>query len=324
MKSTARMLLVTAALIVIAAASAFGQGFMARKIWDLTVAVNVQGASIYVDLVQINGNTTKVTGGPHNVQVHADGYFDFNGPVVVTGNQTFTVQLQPQGFPLTVRVNVPNAAILIDGADVTGNVPALQPGSHTVQVTAPGYRPYSTVLNVTAPMTIDVRLQRLTGFQLTVTANVPNATVTLNNMVKGGTPYTDYLPPGPYTLQVSAPGYTDYVATIALTRPMTMNVQLRRELLPPTFSILIPPAFQNPDARQGDPRGQVRIYVDNQQVNARNEMERIQVPPGRHSIRVASGALSVEVGDIDMLPGASYSFELSLDLKVRMMKATQQ
>lgn len=324
MKSTARVLMMTAALVIVAAASAFGQGSTARKIWEFTVAVNVPGASIYVDGVRINGNTTRVPGGFHNVQVHADGYFDFNGPVEVRASQTFTVQLQPQGFPLTIRVNVPNATVLLDGADITGNVPAVLPGSHTVQVTAPGYRTYTTALNVTAPMTIDVALQRLAGFQLTVVANVPSATVAVNDMVKGGTPYSEYLPPGPYTLRVSAPGYADYVATISLTRPMTMNVQLQRQSLPPTFSIVIPPAYQNPDVRQGDPRSRVRIYVDNQQVNERNETERIQVPPGRHSIRVASGALSIEVGDIDMQPGTSYTIELSMDLKVRKLKAAQQ
>jgi hypothetical protein len=175
-------------------------------------------------------------------------------------------------------------------------------------------------------MSIDVALQRLPGFQLTVVANVPNATVTVNNMVRGGTPYMDILPPGPYNLRVSAPGYTDFITTINLTRAMTMNVQLHRQLLPPTFSIVIPPEYQNPDVRQGDPRSQVRIYVDNQQVNSRNErneMERFQVAPGRHSIRVASGALSIQVGDIDMQPGTSYTFELSMDLKVRVMQAAQ-
>jgi hypothetical protein len=316
--------MVTAAVVIVAAASVFGQGFTAKKIWDLTVAVNVPGASIYVDLVLINGNTTKVTGGPHNVKVHADGYFDFNGPVVVTGHQTFTVQLQPQGFPLMIRVNVPTASVFLDGADITGIVPNVEPGPHTIQVTAAGYRPYETAVNIAGPMTIDVSLQRLAGFPLTVIANVPTATVTLNNLAKGGTPYSEYLPPGPYTLRVSAPGYADYIANIALNKPMTMNVQLQRQLLPPTFTVVIPPAYQNPDQRQGDPRSQVRIFVDNQLVNSRNEMERIQVQPGRHSIRVASGAFSIQLGDIDMQPGTSYFFELSMELRIRMMKSAQQ
>jgi hypothetical protein len=322
MKSPARILTLTAALVIVAAASIFGQGFTARKIWNLTVAVNAPNASIWDDNVLINGNTTKVAGGPHNVKVRADGYYDFNGPVVVTGHQTFNVQLQPLGFAVMIRVNVPNATVLLDGADVTGMVPNVAPGPHTIQVTAFGFRPYSATVNVTGPVTMDVKLKRMAGYPLTVVANAPSATVMLNNVPKGGTPYTEYLPPGQYTLRVSAPGYTDFVANVSLNKPMTMNVQLQRQLPPPTFSVIIPPVYVNPDQGQGD-RSRIRIFVDGQQVNSRNEMERFQVPPGRHSIRVASGAFSIEVGDIDMQPGTSYAFELSMDLKVRMVRTGQ-
>jgi len=323
MKSPARMLTLTAVVVIVAAASVFGQGFTAKKIWDLTISVNAPGALIYVDNILVNGDTTKVTGGPHSVKVHADGYFDFNGPVVVSGNQTFNIQLRPQGFALQIQVNVPNATVLIDGADVTGMVPNVMPGPHTVEVNATGFRPYTTTVNVAGPVTMNVQLKRMPGFPLTVIANVPNATVMLNNIEKGGTPYTEYLPPGPYTLRVSAPGYADFVTDIALNKAMSMNVQLQRQLPPPSFSVIIPPAYLNPEQRQGDPRSQIRVFVDGQQVNSRNETERFQVQPGRHSIKVASGALSIEVGDIDMQPGTSYSFELSMDLKVRMFKTAQ-
>ncbi len=320
MKSPAKMFTVTAFMIIAAAALVSGQGFRAKKIWDLTVAVNAPNASIYIDNELIDGNTAKVAGGPHNIRVQAGGYFDFVGPVVVTGNQTFNVQLRPQGFALTIRVNIPSATVLVDGTDVTGTVPNVAPGPHSIQVTADGFRPYQANVNVSGPITMDVQLKRMPGFALTVLANVPNATVLLNNQSRGSTPYTESLPPGPYALRVSAPGYADFVANINLTRAMTMNVQLQRQLIPPSFSVVIPPAFVNPEQRQGDPRSQIRIFVDDQQVNSRNEMDHIQVSPGRHSIRVASGAFSIQVGDIDMQPGASYVFELSMDLKVRVLK----
>ncbi|MGD0727136.1 MAG: PEGA domain-containing protein [Spirochaetia bacterium] len=322
MKSPARKITLTLVLVIMAAVSVFGQGFTAKKIWDLTVAVNVPGASIWVDNLLIRGNTTKVSGGPHNVKVQADGYYDFNGPVVVLGNQTFNVELQPAGFALMIRVNVPNATVLVDGADVTGVVPNVAAGPHSIQVTAPGFRPYAANVNVSGPMTMDVQLKRMAGFPLTVNANVPNATVMLNNIAKGGTPYTEYLPPGPYALRVTAPGYADFAANINLTKPITMNVQLQRQLPPPTFSVIIPPPYLNPEQGQGE-RSRIRIFVDDQQVNSGNEMERFQVPPGRHSIRVASGAFSIQVGNIDMQPGTSYTFELSMDLKVNMVKTGQ-
>lgn len=319
MKSSAKMFTLGAFMFIAAAALVSGQGFTPKRIWDLTVVVNAPNASIYIDNVLIGGNTAKVSGGPHNVRVQADGYFDFVGPVVITGSQTFNVQLLPQGFALTIRVNIPSATVLVDGTDVTGTVPSVAPGPHAIQVTADGFRPYQANVNVSGPMTMDVQLRRMPGFTLTVLANVPNATVLLNNQPRGATPYAENLPPGPYALRVSAPGYADFVANVTLTRAMTMNVQLQRQLAPPSFSIIIPPAFMNPDQGPGDPRGQIRIFVDDQQVNSRNEMDHFQVSPGRHGIRVASGAFSIRVGDIDMQPGASYVFELSMDMKVRVL-----
>ena len=63
--------------------------------------------------------------------------------------------------------------------------------------------------------------------------------------------------------------------------------------------------------------------MDDQPVNSRNDMESFPVPPGRHRVRVASGAFSIQVGDIDMQPGMSYTFELSMDLKVRVLRTGQ-
>jgi hypothetical protein len=322
MKSPAKMLSLTAVMVIVVSAFVFGQGFTARKVWTLTVGVDAPNAFIYVDGLLINGNSTKVAGGAHNVRVQADGYYDFVGPVVVTGNQTFNVQLRPRGFDVMIRVNVPSATVLIDGANVTGTVANVAPGRHAIQVTADGYRPYDAQVNVSGPMTVDVQLKRMPGFPLTVTANVPNAAVTLNNAPRGATPYTEYLPTGVYALRVSAPGYSDFVATVTLNKAMTMNVQLQRELPPPMFTVIIPPAYLNPDQGPGD-RNRIRIFVDDQQVNGRNEMDRFTVQPGRHSIRVASGAFSIQVGDIDMQPGMSYSFELSMDLKVRAFRGPQ-
>ena len=458
MKRNPASLVLVACASILVTVSLFGQGLSPKKIWNLTVTVNVPGAAIYVDNVPVQGNTAKVTGGPHNVRVQADGYFDFVGPVNVTGHMTFPVQLEPQGFPLTIRVNVPDAAIYVDGEDVTGTVPYVTGGPHNVQVSARGYTEYNSVIKVAGAMSLDVSLRPL-GFPLTVNANVPTATVTVNNVGKGGVPYSENLPPGTYTLRVSANGFADYIANIALDKPITLNVQLQRQmgfpltvnanvptatvtvnnvpkggvpyaerlppgtyrlrvsangfadynatialnkpvslnvqlqplgfpltinanvstatvtvnnvvkggvpyvetlppgtyrlrvsangfddydaaitldkpitlnvqlhpqLLPPTLSLVIPPAFLDRDVRPGDPQGVVRIFVDNRLANPQWEMDFIQVFPGRHRIRVASGAFSVQLGDFDFQMGMSYVIELSMDLKVRGMRSAEQ
>ena len=72
-----------------------------------------------------------------------------------------------------------------------------------------------------------------------------------------------------------------------------------------------------------DSGGQVRIFVDNRRVNPNGELERIPIAAGRHSIRIASGAFSMQLGDLIVQPGQSYVVELSIDMKVRTVPLPQ-
>jgi hypothetical protein len=243
-----------AALMV--ASAAYAQ-FMPKAIWTLTVVVNVPNAVIYVDNQQLPGNQMKVPGGLHNVKVMADGYLAFNGPVNVTRDTTFPVNLQP------------------------------------------------------------LRPVRPRGFPLTVNSNVPGAMVAVNNVPKGPVPYSEVLPPNTYTVRVSARGFVDYIATVSLDRPLVIDVPLQPVVIPSTLSFVIPQPSRDSDLRPEDPRAEVRIFIDGRLANPHREMERIPVQPGRHRIRVASGAFSVELGDMEFRPGTSYVLELGMAVKVR-------
>jgi hypothetical protein len=183
-------------------------------------------------------------------------------------------------------------------------------------VSAPGFQDYNSVVNVRAPLTLDVVLKSA-GLLLTVNANVPGATVIVNNVPKGPVPYSEYLPPGTYSVRVTAAGYTDYAANIPLNQAVNLAVQLSAANSVLTF--VIPPIFRDPDVKPGEARGQVRIFVDNTLVNPNREMERIPVAPGRHSVRIASGAFSMQLGDLVVQPGQSYVVELSMQMNVRTL-----
>ncbi len=259
---------------------------------SLMVNVNVPNASISVDNVPIQGNVAFVSRGPHSLKVHVDGYLDWNGMVNVLYNMTFPVRMNPAGFPLAIRVGAPGAAIFVDGANVTGTVPAVGRGSHTIRVSAPGFQDYNSVVTVNGPLTLDVVLQSA-GFLLTVNANVADATVSVNNAPKGPVPYSEYLPAGTYAVRVSADGYTDFAANIPLNKAVNLAVQLTPAVS--TLTFFIPPNFRDPDMRQGDSRAQVRIFVDNKLVNPNRELDRIPIAPGRHAVRITSGAFSMQV-----------------------------
>jgi hypothetical protein len=321
MSTTARRIALLGFILFVATGVAFGQNLLPKKIWDLTIRVNAPNASIWVDNVLLQGNVAKVAGGGHNVKVSAPGFFDFNGPVTVSANMTFSVQLRPQLYALTIHPNVTGARVFVDSAEVTGTIPNVSGGSHTVQVAATGYKDYSVVVNVTSAMTLAVTLEP-SGYLLSVNADVKGALIVVNNFAKGALPYAESLPPGTYSVKVSAPGYVDYVASINLDRPLAVNVQLQAMILPSTLTFVIPPAFLDPEMKPNDSEGRVKIYVDNKLANPKREMDKIAVLPGRHRIRISSGAFSMQLGDITVQPGMSYILEIAIDMKVQAVRST--
>jgi hypothetical protein len=325
MKQTTRRIALLVLVMAAIAGPVFAQGLLPSKIWTLTINVNVPNASIYVDNVLIPGNSVKVSGGAHTLRVHADGYSDVTQSLTVRDNINVSIRLTPQLYPLVIRVTAPNASIYVDGNEVTGTTPSVIQGSHTIQVTAPGFQDYNTVVQVSAALTLDVPLQPA-GFLLTVNSNVADATVIVNNLAKGAVPYSEYLQPGTYTVRVSAAGYYDYIASVALDRAITMNAPLKQMPQPvnqpSTITFEIPPIFRDPNMKAGDPTDVVKIYVDNRLVNPNRELSKIVITPGRHRIRITSGSFSMQLGDITVQAGMSYVIELSLDMKVRAVKSS--
>jgi hypothetical protein len=265
MKNAMRIAAFLVVSLGLIAGPAFGQGFAPKKIWDLTVTVNADGAVVYVDNVLAPNGTTKVAGGPHNVKVHADGFFDFNGPVVVTGNTTFPVTLAPMGFPLTVRVNIPTAQVFVDGAEVTGTVPTVSPGDHQLQVTAQGYAMYNATVTVQAPATVNVVLQP--ALTLRINANVPNAIITVDNVpIQGNVAYVSR---GPHSLNVHADGYQDWNGMVNVQNNMLFPVRLNAAGLTLTIRVNVPTA---------------QVFVDNAEVTGSVPA----VARGVHNVRVTA------------------------------------
>jgi hypothetical protein len=216
-------------------------------------------------------------------------------------------------------VNVPGAAIAVDGQPVAGTVASVSAGVHTLAVSAEGYEDSVLSINVAAPMVVDVTLERA-GFLLTVNANVRTARVMVDGVSRGTVPFSEYLPPGPHTVRVSARGYADYVASVVLDGPVTINAALQQGLQAGGTSLLsvaVAPEQLDPDLHGKDPGDSIRIYLDGRLVNPKRELDRIPVAAGRHTVRIVTGALSVDLGEMEFAPGTSYTFELAVDVGIR-------
>jgi hypothetical protein len=129
---------------------------------------------------------------------------------------------------LKVACNVVNASVYIDG-ELKGKIPfatKLNYGSHTVRVTQSGYGEYEETVLVDQPtMTVTVTLRKSGGSTvnnsgiLQVKSNIVNASVYIDNELKGKIPFSTKLQYGTYTIRVTSSGYGEYEESVTLNRP---------------------------------------------------------------------------------------------------------
>jgi hypothetical protein len=282
--------------------------------FPLTIQPSVPNAAIFVDGGQISGNVVNVAPGTHAIRVVAPGFQEFSTSVNVSGPLTVNAPLAGMGIAVTVQSNVQGPQVSIDGAPIAGNVAYVRPGRHTVHVTAPGYQDFTAVVNVVSPIVVNATLNPA-GFLLTVMSNVQGAAVSVNSVARGATPYAEALPPGTYTVAVSAPGYAVFTTTVNLAQPVTVNAQLLPGMA--TLSFVIPPRYIDRDRGKDREGGQLKLSVDGKTVPFRRDAPTIQLPAGRHRIVMDVGALDVPLADFDFAPGMSYTVELFMELRAR-------
>jgi hypothetical protein len=203
------------------------------RMFPLNIVSNVEGAAIFIDGAQVAVNPAPVPAGPHTVRVAAPGFQDFNASVNVAGPLTVNAQLMPAGFPLTVQSNVANAAIFVDGAQISGNVVNVAPGVHGVRVAAAGFLDFNANVNVAGPITVNAQLKPA-GIALTIQVNAPGAAI----FVDGAQAPSNvvYVKPGRHMVRVTAQGYQDFNAAVNVTGPMTVNAMLKSAGFPLTVN----------------------------------------------------------------------------------------
>ncbi|MCK7506481.1 MAG: hypothetical protein MZV70_22115 [Desulfobacterales bacterium] len=117
--------------------------------------------------------------------------------------------------------------------------------------------------------------------------------------------------PGTYTLTIRLGGFLDFTTqvTVGASAPQTIAPVFQPQ--PASYSFNIPANIQNPDMK-GNPWSQIRL------LHRRGGPEglRGQVTPGRHTIRLVSGAFAFETS-FDFEAGKTYTFEPFLGLNIR-------
>ncbi len=194
--------------------------------YTVTFQVNPPNAQIFVDGNAIKGNVATLTSGNHTVRVTAPGYQDYNGTIMVSGNMTVPITLQPATATVTFQLNIPGAQIYVNNQPIKGTVATLPFGTHTVRVSFAGYIEFTTTITVNGNMTVPIMLQPATA-TVTFQLNPGNAQVFVNNQAIKGNVAT--LPFGTHNVRVTAPGYLDFNTSITVNGNMTVPVTLQAQ-----------------------------------------------------------------------------------------------
>ncbi len=325
MRKTFAVLLV---LLVLGTIPAFAQNRT-----SLNIQCNEVGAEVYINN-RLAGQTTPnfsflVPQGTVQVRVYKKGFQTFE-TVVKAGTSpiTLNVTLQrigavvtppppppPQNFSLQVNANVAGAEVIINNISA-GRVPfsaALAPGSYTLIVRAPGYTDFAQNLVISGPVTVNANLQALL-VPLVLNNLRPGAEIFLNGArigVANSATFSAQVAPGTYTLTIRLGGFLDFTTqvTVGTSAPQTIAPVFQPQ--PASYTFNIPASIQNPDMK-GNPWSQIRLYID----GAAQKDFRGQVTPGRHTIRLVSGAFAIET-TFDFEAGKTYTFEPFLGLNTR-------
>lgn len=193
---------------------------------SIGIASTPAGAEILID-GQPTGLSTPadvpaLAVGTHTVQLRREGFEDWSQAVVVRQNRHFPFQalltpLRQNRGTLAVQSQPPHALVAIDGASTDRitpvNLPDVPAGSHLVELTLAGYRPWSGSVVVEEGQTRNllVTLRRLPAQEAgsaRVESDPPGAAITLNGIPLRQKSPTDLdgLPPGTFTIELARPG----------------------------------------------------------------------------------------------------------------------
>ena len=201
------------------------------------VLSDAQGARAFLDGIDMGPTPVDikdVKAGEHIIEVKAAGYQNGEKKVAVVAGQSSIVKfdLNASNDQGTIKIvsPVPEAEVFIDGAAV-GKVPQekrIAVGEHPVVVRLPGYKQFEQKVRVEAGQTITISAELKAVGRLRILSTPSIATVLINGIPVGKTPFDQEVEVGESVVRLEYPGFQSFEQTLAIEGGKTQTIS--REL----------------------------------------------------------------------------------------------
>jgi hypothetical protein len=175
-----------------------------------------------------------VKAGEHIIEVKAPGYQTGEKKVTVRAGQSeivkFDLNASTDQGTIKIVSTVPEAEVFIDGAAV-GKVPQeklISVGEHPVVVRLGGYKQFEQKVRVEAGQTITVSAELKAVGRLRILSTPSSASVLINGVPVGKTPFDDEVEVGDSVVRIEHPGFQSFEQTLSIEGGKTQT--LSREL----------------------------------------------------------------------------------------------
>ena len=142
---------------------------------------------------------------------------------------------RPSTGQLVIQTNIEGAHVVIDefevGTTPTDPIP-LEPGSHTVHISRPGYTEFTDIVRMRAGETVELPVELFPlSMVVHVTTDPPGARVFVDGDFRGETPLELELSEGEHSVRVALARYHEIVRPITATPGATDDLSLTLEQL---------------------------------------------------------------------------------------------
>lgn len=195
------------------------------------------GARAYLDGIDMGPvpvDIKDVKAGEHIIEVKAPGYQTGEKKVTVRAGQSeivkFDLNASTDQGTIKIVSTVPEAEVFIDGAAV-GKVPQeklISVGEHPVVVRLGGYKQFEQKVRVEAGQTITVSAELKAVGRLRILSTPSSASVLINGVPVGKTPFDDEVEVGDSVVRIEHPGFQSFEQTLSIEGGKTQT--LSREL----------------------------------------------------------------------------------------------